>query len=90
MAETQPQVFLALMGLDSGTASTNRGGSPLPAGGGGVRKPVNAGMDGEPKNYAYYKDLRKKLGVRYYEPHIQQQLIKDRKALGEEFYDKQS
>jgi hypothetical protein len=66
------------------------GSSPLPAGAGARKSTVvnEDGSDGTVRNYAYYKDLRKKLGSKYYEPHIQQALIRDRKALGDDFFDK--
>lgn len=38
------------------------------------------------RNNAYYNDLRKTLGNKFWSPTIQQQLFKDRKDLGERFY----
>lgn len=87
MAEETPLAFLAVMGL--GQAPKGQGGSSPLAGLKGSNPPVGAdGSDGVTRNYAFYKKLRKELGSKYYEPHIQQQLIKDRKALGENFFDK--
>jgi hypothetical protein len=91
MAETQPNAYRALMGLTQ-SAQGNKGDSGLPLSksvdGGGL--PPSGTLDGETRNYAYYKELRKKLGSKYFEPRIQQQLIKDRKALGDKFFDKQT
>lgn len=42
--------------------------------------------NGSVKNYAYFRELRKKLGTRYYDPAIQQDLFKQRKEQGEKFY----
>lgn len=85
MAEETPLALLAVLGV--GQRTTPSGSSPLPPGG-GSNPPANGGEDTTVRNYAYYKELRKKLGHRYYQPHIQQQLIKDRKALGDNFFDK--
>lgn len=41
---------------------------------------------GGERNNAYYSDLRKKLGHKFWEPNIQQQRMRDRQALGERFY----
>lgn len=89
MAETSPQAFLALMGI--GESRSSKGAlDSLPAG--GVRPGTEIpGGDVVVRNFAYYKKLRKEIGeAKYYQPKIQQQLIKDRKALGEEFFDKQT
>ena len=37
------------------------------------------------RNQSYYNNLRKELGARFYDVSIQQQMFKDRKALGEKF-----
>lgn len=84
IAETQPKVFLELMGV-GGTRAPRV--DNLPPGG---RKPGEKipGSEGVVRNYAYYKALRKEIGSKYYEPRVQQQLFKDRKELGEDFFDK--
>lgn len=91
MAETTPQVFLELMGVVKprigSPSAMHQGGLPLD----NARNPGDgSGGDGVVRDYAFYKELRKKLGDKYYQPKIQQQLIKDRKALGDKFFDKQS
>lgn len=87
MAETAPQVFLELMGVGKPRITPQHsGGLPLDRG----RNPDNRGEEGDGvvRNYSYYKKLRKELGHKYYEPNVQQALIRDRKALGDKFFDK--
>lgn len=38
------------------------------------------------KNWAYYQDLRKKLGMDYYSPEVQRELVEQRKKLGSDFW----
>lgn len=86
MAETTPQVFLTVMGVSPRTAPATRGGLPLDK----SRNPeAPLGPDGVVRNFNYYKKLRKDVGdSKFYQPRIQQQMIKDRKTMGEEFFDK--
>lgn len=50
-----------------------------------VNPDTNPG-EGQERNQAYYANLRKKLGHRFYEPDIQQQRMRDAARLGERFY----
>lgn len=38
------------------------------------------------RNKAYYDNLRKQMGTKFWSPSIQQQMFKDRKEMGESFY----
>ena len=42
--------------------------------------------NGEVQNFAYFTKLRREMGERYYEPHIQKQVFEARKRLGDAFW----
>jgi hypothetical protein len=80
LAFTSPQVALRALGL-----------APNATGQSGIQGSVSTealfGSKPEGRNYAYYKELRAKIGEgAFYEKKVQQQLFKDRIALGDEFY----
>lgn len=80
MAESAPLAFASLMGVQE------RGSTQSPSPGSFSSRNTEADPPSETRNWAFYQKLRKELGSRYYEPHIQQQLFKDRERLGEKFY----
>jgi hypothetical protein len=79
MSAKSPEAFLRLVGVNQPRA--NPGASFDNA-----VNPDASGGEGSMRNAAYYSELRKKLGHRFYEPDIQQQRLRDRKALGERFF----
>jgi len=81
MVERTPVVARQVLGLT---------GNPKPVGPTNIpsstRNTEAAGMSTSGvRNQSYYNNLRKELGSRFYEVSIQQQMFKDRKALGEKF-----
>jgi len=76
-----PQAALAMLGLtaDKGNASSSREGSVNTAA-------LLANSNGNVKNAAYFKELRKTMGSDYYSPKVQQELFRARKEQGDAFY----
>lgn len=79
------------LGADSPVAFTRLLGLSQPrAVGANFQSEVNsdaqAGDHGGLRNEAYYRDLRNKLGPRFWEPKIQQQRMRDVQSLGERYY----
>ncbi len=82
LSEQSPTAFAELMGI----AKKERveSGVTLPH---TEQRPENdTGTNTDKRNYAYYKALRKELGIKYWNTDIQQQLMKDATAQGPEFY----
>lgn len=80
MAEKSPVAFLSLMGAEKkgttppATSATRGGQTQAPVSSSGV------------KNFAYFENLRKTMGSKYYDAKIQNDLFKARKELGDRFY----
>ena len=74
-AEASPVAFLTLMGVKApaNAPAVSKGGTVAPS-----AQPV--------RNAAYYSELRKTLGRKYYEPAIQNEIFEARKKLGPDFY----
>lgn len=82
MAETSPLAFKQLLGLSDKPASPQ---------GGSVRSFQDKNSDanfnpGGERNSAYYSNLRKEMGARFWDPKVQQQMFEDRKRLGDRFF----
>lgn len=79
-----PKAALAMLSIGQGSGTAGELGSRE----GSVNtEALNANNpNGNVKNYAYFRDLRKKLGVKYFDPSIQQDLMKQRKEQGDKFY----
>jgi hypothetical protein len=83
LAARNPNAALRILGLKEGGVSA-----------GSMSSSVNteaffgeAGKgNGEVQNFAYFTKLRRELGERYYEPHIQKQVFEARKKLGDAFW----
>lgn len=76
MASSNPKMFRELM---IPQRQAQGGGTSLPPG----RMQSDTGT--EKRDSAYYTKLRKELGSKFWNPDIQQQMFRDRKALGAEF-----
>jgi hypothetical protein len=83
LASKNPNAALRLLGIkESGVsggameASVNTEAYFGPAGQG----------NGEKQNFAYFQKMRRELGMKYYEPHIQKQVFESRKKLGTDFW----
>lgn len=74
-----PAAFTRLLGLSQSRAL-----------GPNIQSEVNSDAQadgyGSVRNEAYYRDLRTKLGPRFWEPNIQQQRMRDRQSLGERYF----
>lgn len=80
MAESQPKAFLALM--LGNTKNTDSGNTYVPP-----RSSVNLPMGNTSgKNYAHYEKLRKNNPSEYWKPHVQNEMVKLAKEMGEAFY----
>lgn len=79
LSETSPDAFSRLLNLNP----SSRGGGP------NIRSEYNteARIEGKVRNKAYYDNLRKELGQKFYDPDIQVQRFKDAQALGSKFYE---
>lgn len=83
LAAKNPNAALRILGLREGGVSA-----------GTMNSSVNteaffgdAGKgNGEVQNFAYFTKLRRELGEKYYEPHIQKQVFEARKKLGDAFW----
>lgn len=80
-AESSPTAFLTLMGVDANktsnaTAATKGSVSQ-------VRTATGTGV----KNKAYFDDLKKELGSRFWDAKVQNELFKARQELGARFYE---
>lgn len=78
-----PQAALALLGLEPSKSGANMGSREGSVNTEALLSNSNAGV----KNAAYFRNLRKTMGSKYYDPAIQQDLFKQRKAMGEKFYE---
>lgn len=75
-----PQTALRALGFTPGTHSA--GSAPASVG-----SEAFFGAKPNVRNYAFYKDLKAKMGeVEYYSPKIQNQLMKDRMEQGDDFW----
>jgi hypothetical protein len=76
---SSPAAFTRLLGLSQSRAT-----------GPNIQSEVNSDAQndgyGGVRNEAYYRDLRTKLGPKFWEPNIQQQRMRDRQSLGERYY----
>ena len=82
MVERAPQAAKTLLGL-SGTPAGRTGPTSLPESSKNTTAIVgNVGT----RNKAYYDNLKKEMGTKFWSPQIQQQMFKDRKTMGDEFY----
>jgi hypothetical protein len=79
LASTNPKMFRELM-VPQFPAFDGRGNALPPA-----KSGVAVDMQTEKRNAQYYSKLRKELGNKFWAPEIQQQMFRDRKALGAEF-----
>ncbi len=79
LAATKPKAFFRLMGLDDDhTKSSSK------VVGAGVRS--EASFTGGPtRNWAYYQELRRKDKAKYYSQRVQDQMYRDKEALGDKF-----
>jgi hypothetical protein len=80
MVERNPQAALKLLGLkEQGPAG------PMES---SVRTEAFFGESGkgERRNFAYFQNKRRELGMRYYEPEIQREVFEARKEQGEAFW----
>lgn len=82
MAETSPVAFKQLLGLGDKPAS-RQGGSVRAFSDRNSEATFNSGNE---RNSAYYSNLRKEMGTRFWDPKIQQQMFEDRKRLGDKFF----
>lgn len=83
LVQRNPNAALRILGLkDSGVSGTSMESS--------VNTEAYFGEagkgNGEVQNFAYFNKLRRELGERYYEPHIQKQVFEQRKKLGDAFW----
>jgi hypothetical protein len=78
-AEQSPAAFLRLMGAEQKQVQ-----APIPSrnAGGTAAAPSSSGV----KNFAYYENLRKTMGSRYYDARVQNEMFKSRQELGDKFY----
>ena len=74
-----PAAFTRLLGLSQSRAT-----------GPNIQSEVNSDASGMSqsgmRNATYYRELREKLGHKFWEPNIQQQRMRDRQSLGDKFY----
>ena len=79
LGASSPVAFTRLLGLSQSRAL-----------GPNIQSEVNSDAQndgyGNVRNEAYYRDLRTKLGPRFWEPNIQQQRMRDRQSLGERYF----
>lgn len=84
LVSKSPNAALAMLGLEQSSAAAS-GGVSQREGSVNTAALPNLGA-GQTKDAAYFRELRKKLGAKYYDPSIQQDLFKSRKELGAKFY----
>ena len=80
LAGRNPKAFVRLMGMDQ---SRNEGGSVI---GGGQRSEGAPPKGVNTRNFAYYQNLRRKDKAKYHAPAMQQEMMNDRTAMGEEAF----
>lgn len=82
MVASSPQAALTLLGLSETKASAGSGDRT-----GSVNtEALFANQNHGVKNWAYFQRLRKEMGADYYKPHIQSEVLKSRKELGDDFW----
>lgn len=79
MAETSPEAYTRLLGI---APTPKPSASPLSVRSAG---PIND-EPSQVRNAEYYRQLRKQLGPKFYDPKIQQQRMRDAEALGESYF----
>lgn len=79
LSKQSPEAFLRLVGINQPRANP---GATFD----NAVNPDASGTGGTIRNAAYYNNLRKELGHKFFEPRIQQQRLRDRQALGDKFF----
>ena len=80
LASKNPKAFSRLVGIgESNKDSPTLIGNPL-------RSESGVHKNGEVRDAAYYKELRKKSKGMYYSPKVQMQMMKDAESMGSAFY----
>jgi hypothetical protein len=80
LAQTSPEAFSRILGLNQ----------PKSNGQASLRTEVNTEAtmsNGSVRNESYYKELKAKLGQKFWDPAIQRQRFKDVSALGQKYYE---
>lgn len=81
LAKENPKALFQLLGLNNKTSE-----KAYFVGGGRSSETSSTTSNGETRNFQYYQELRRKNKKAYYEPSVQRQMLKDREALGNAFY----
>ena len=82
VASENPKAFFRLMGMDGSNQATDSGTllGGAQRSGGGELKGANT------RDFAFYKEMRKKNKAAYYMPKVQMQMMQDAESMGEAFY----
>jgi hypothetical protein len=80
LASRNPKAFFRLMEMDS----THKESTAFV--GGGQRSEGVRSKDANPRNFAFYQDLRRKSKGQYYKPQVQQAMMNDLEAMGKEAF----
>lgn len=87
IAEQSPRAFKQLLGISDTQKTPEAGASSIHA-----YKNVNSegkfSSGSSERNFAYYENMRKEMGSKYWSPKVQQELMKDAERLGAKFYSK--
>lgn len=79
-ASRSPQAFYATMGMNANSGTSTR----TPSSGEGVR--LENQNPGNIRNFEYYERIRKENPKQYFTPAVQQEMLKQARTMGDEFY----